>query len=102
MPKRLNETPAPQDQQIDRSPSLTIEQFGQDQLRDAFAGSFRMRRRQSIQLKVTPPTNKRNNAAERRSSTTIRVGESRLIGYPLDITDDTESGRRRADRRITD
>jgi hypothetical protein len=68
-PKRAIDTPAPQDQQIELSPSFTIEQFGQDQLRDGRADSFRARRRQSIQLKATPPTNNRKSAAERRSST---------------------------------
>lgn len=88
-PKRLSVTPAPQDQQIDRSPSFTIKQFGHDQLNIARAGSFRARRRQSTQLKVTPPTKRRKSAAERRSSTTTRVVGSRLIGYPLDIMGDT-------------
>jgi len=35
--------------------------------------------------------NRRNNEAVRKSSTTTRVRDSHLIGYPLGITDDTES-----------
>lgn len=58
-----------QAQQIVRSASFTIPQWGQSQLACTRAGSLRDRIRQSTHEKTAPPSSKKRIAADSKSST---------------------------------
>ena len=82
---------APHDQQIVSSASFTTPQWGQSQLGPTSCGSFRARMRQSTHAKTTPPTRRRRNAPDRKSSTMMKILSSANIGSRPDISRDSFS-----------